>query len=234
MNGLGKLIWPATIFLCLIGLGIIARRTGHLIPILKNGYDPPSLPANPAQAQFGSADNIFARYPILTLVHILPAILFITLGPLQFNRSLRARHPQWHRVSGRIYLVAAAIVGVSAFVMSIAMPAIGGVTQAAATTIFSLYFLFALGKAFRHILRREFALHREWMIRAFAIGLAVTTIRPIIGLIVGITIATRAPTGLNLHSIFGPAFWFGFLLHAIVAELWIRSTRAHPVLQQAS
>src|SRR5262249_21371971 len=91
--------------------------------------------------------------------------------------------------------------GVSAFVMSIAMPAIGGVTQAAATTIFSVYFLFALAKAYRHILRREFALHREWMIRAFAIGLAVTTIRPIIGVTVGITIATRGLPPLSTSTL---------------------------------
>src|SRR5437867_3079479 len=66
-------------------------------------------------------------------------------------------------------------------VLSFAMPAIGGVNQAASTTLFALFFLFALGKAFRHIRRREIALHREWMIRAFSIGLAVATTRPIIG-----------------------------------------------------
>jgi hypothetical protein len=73
-----------------------------------------------------------------------------------------------------------AVIGVSALVMSFAMPSIGGVNQAAATTLFSLWFLFARGKAFRHIHRREIALHREWMIRAFSIGLAVATNRPII------------------------------------------------------
>jgi hypothetical protein len=51
-----------------------------------------------------------------------------------------------------------AVIGVSALVMSFAMPSIGGVNQAAATTLFSLWFLFARGKAFRHIHRREIAL----------------------------------------------------------------------------
>lgn len=224
MLRLHRLLWPTTIFLCLIGIAIITRRSVHLIPIVLQGYHPPAAPRNPALTQFASTDDIFARHPILTLIHILPAVLFVTLGPLQFNGSLRARRPQWHRVSGRVFLIAATIVGVSALIMSFAMPAIGGIAQAAATTVFSLYFLFALAKAFRHIRRREFALHREWMIRAFAIGLAVATIRPIVGLLVAITIATRGLAALNLHAIFGPAFWLGFLLHATLAELWVRST----------
>jgi len=225
MRRLRQLLWPTTIFLVVIGIAIITRRAVHLIPIVLHSYHPPAAPRNPVFTQFASTDDIFARHPILTLIHILPALLFVTLGPLQFNRSLRASHPQWHRVSGRIYLVAATIVGFSALIMSFAMPAIGGIAQAAATTLFSLYFLFALATAFLHIRRREFAPHREWMIRAFAIGLAVATIRPIVGLFVAITIATRGPAALNLHTIFGTAFWIGFLLHATVAELWIRSTR---------
>jgi len=66
--------------------------------------------------------------------------------------------------------------------MSFGMPAIGGVNQAAATTLFALFFLFALANAWRHIRRREVVLHREWMIRAFSIGLAIATIRPIVGI----------------------------------------------------
>ena len=89
----------------------------------------------------------------------------MVLGSLQFSSSLRARHRQWHRWSGQAYLIYSLIIGVSALVMSVAMPAIGGLTQAVATTLFALYFLFALGKAYRHILRRQIASHREWMIR---------------------------------------------------------------------
>src|SRR4029434_4542076 len=103
-------------------------------------------------------------------------------GPLQFSSVIRARHLQWHRRSGRLFLICGLVIGLTALVMSFAMPAIGGVNQAAATTLFGLFFLFALGKAYWHIVHREIALHREWMIRAFATGLAVATIRPIIGL----------------------------------------------------
>jgi Predicted membrane protein (DUF2306) len=117
-------------------------------------------------------------------------------------------------------LCCGAIVGVSALIMSFAMPAIGGVNQAAATTLFGGFFLFALGKAYWHVLRQEIALHREWMIRAFAVGLAVATIRPIIGFF----FATSRLTGLAPHEFFGTAFWIGFVLQLMAAEAWIRVT----------
>src|SRR5438128_1451538 len=172
-------------------------------------------------AQFAALDDVFARYPILTLIHILPGALFLMLGPLQFMQTFRTRHLEWHRRTGRVLLVCGMVIGVSALVMSFGMPAIGGVNQAASTILFSLIFLFELGKAFNHILHREIALHREWMIRGYSIGLAVATIRPIIA----IFFATSPLSGLTPHEFFGTAFWIGFVIHFIAAEVWIYWTR---------
>jgi uncharacterized membrane protein len=191
------------------------------VPILINGYTPPAPPANPALAQFVALDDVFARYPLLTLIHIIPALLFLILAWLQFSQQFRVRHLEWHRRNGRIVLACGMVVGLSALVMSFGMPAIGGVNQASATTLFASFFLLALGKAFRHIRRREIALHRERMIRAFSIGLAVATIRPIIGFF----FTTSRFRGLTLYEFFGTAFWIGFVLHLIAAEAWIHSTR---------
>jgi hypothetical protein len=215
-------LWAAITFLCVIGAAVIVRRIVALWPVLVHGYHLPTVPANPALAQFAALDAIFARHPVLTLIHILPGLLFVTLGPLQFNATLRTRHPLWHRVSGRVFLCAALTIGATALVMSFAMPAIGGPVQAAATAIFSTYFLSSLIKAFRHIRRREIAKHRLWMIRAFSIGIAVATIRPIIG----IFFATSRLTGLTPREFFGLAFWIGFALHLVLTEWWLRRTAA--------
>jgi hypothetical protein len=109
--------------------------------------------------------------------------------------------------------------------MSFAMPAIGGLNQAAATILFGCFFLIALSWAIWHIRRRDVRLHREWMIRAFSIGLAVASIRPIIG----IFFATSRFTGLTPREFFGTAFWIGFVLQLIAAETWIHSTRPRPL-----
>jgi len=202
-----------------IGAGVVVRRTAVLWPVVLHGHRAPTAATNPVRAQFAGLDDIFARHPLLTLIHILPGLLFVTLGPLQFNAGLRARHPTWHRMSGRVFLCAALIIGVSAFVMSFAMPAIGGPVQATATAIFSAYLLFALGRGFWHIRRREFATHRRWMIRGFSIGIAVATIRSIAGLF----FARSQLSGLEPRQFFGIAFWIGFLLHLILTEYWMRA-----------
>jgi hypothetical protein len=59
------------------------------------------------------------------------------------------------------------------------------------------------------------------MIRSFGIGLAVAFVRPI----VGVFFATRRITGLTPHDFFGIAFWLGFTLQTITAEVWIDYTR---------
>ena len=218
-------VWYGVIFLAAIGVAVAVRRMVHVVPIVLHGYRPPPAPSNPRLAQFAALDDLFARYPILTLVHIVPGLLFMILGPLQFNPTIRARNLRWHRLSGRVFVVCGLVVGISALAMSFGMPAIGGVNQAAATTVFGTFFLFALCRAFWHIRRGEVALHREWMIRAFAIGLAVATIRPIIGMF----FATSPFTGLTPREFFGIAFWIGFVVHLIAAETWIHATATPPI-----
>ena len=222
---LRRLVWSAVVFLAVIGVAVALRRIVKLAPVVARGYQPPGVPANPVAAQFGALDDLFAHYPVLTLIHIIPGLLFMILGPLQFNSKLRARHPEWHRWSGRVFVSVSLVIGISALVMSLGMPAIGGFNQAAATTLFASFFLFALCKAFWHIRRREVALHRQWMIRGFGVGLAVATIRPIIGFF----FATSRLTGLTPHEFFGVAFWIGFVLQLIAAEAWIHATGDQPV-----
>jgi hypothetical protein len=112
------------------------------------------------------------------------------------------------------------IVGVSGIVMGFKI-AISGVAETSATTFFGSWFLFALVKAFVLIRQRKIDLHREWTIRAFATGMAVTTTRPI----VGIFFATSRLTHLTPQDFFGTALWIGFTLHLILAEVWINRTR---------
>jgi hypothetical protein len=59
------------------------------------------------------------------------------------------------------------------------------------------------------------------MIRAFAVGLAVAAIRPI----VGVFFATSRLTHLTPHDFFGAAFWLGFTSMLLAAEVWINATR---------
>jgi uncharacterized membrane protein len=168
-------------------------------------------------------DAGFTQHRLLTMIHMAPGLLFMLLGPFQFVRSLRNRRPALHRWMGRIFLVCGLIVGITALVMGPQM-AIGGTTETAATMVFATLLLVSLTQAYLAIRRRQIARHREWMIRAFAIGLAVSTVRPI----VGVFFATRAITHLTVHDFFGIAFWIGFTLHLAAAEVWIRWREVGP------
>jgi uncharacterized membrane protein len=217
-----RAVWAAVILLALIGVAIVARRTALLTPILLNGDQPTAAASASSGGPFGALDDIFARYPRLTLLHIIPGLLFVVLGPIQFSAALRRRYRRWHRWSGRVLLLCGLVIGGSALVMSVAMPAMGGAAQATATLLFGAFFLIALALGFRSIRRGNLVRHREWMIRAFSTGLAVATIRPIVGLL----FATSGLSGLTSEQFFGIGFWLGFVLHLIAAEGWIRWTRS--------
>jgi uncharacterized membrane protein len=162
-------------------------------------------------------DAGFSRHATLTLAHILPGLAFVALGPFQFMPILRRRRPALHRWAGRVFVLAALIVGVTALGMSPQM-AIGGALETAATFTFGAIFLYSLVRGFTAIRARRVAEHRRWMIRAYAVGLAVGAVRPI----VGIFFATSRLTGLTPRDFFGIAFWLGFTLSLAAAETWIR------------
>ncbi len=203
-----RFVWTAVIFLVVIGLAAVTRRTLVL-------FRPGSLGGkSPAAA----LDAGFARHLALTLIHILPGGLFLVLAPLQFMPSIRQRHLQLHRWIGRVLVVCGLIIGVTALVMSYTMN-IGGPNETAATTLFAIVFLYCLIRAYRHIRRKEVARHREWMIRAFGAGLGVATTRPIVGMF----FAFRR---LTPHEFFGIAFWLGFTITFLAAEAWVDYTRS--------
>src|SRR5437868_795075 len=103
-----RLLWTAVVFLVVIGIAAVTRRTLVLFwPARFSGN------ASPAAA----LDAGFARHMSLTLVHILPAALFFLLAPFQFMPSVRQKHLQFHRWSGRVLVMCGLIIGISALIM---------------------------------------------------------------------------------------------------------------------
>ncbi len=160
----------------------------------------------------------YVQHPRVALLHIIPGLLFLTLGPLQFVPRIRERRIGLHRRLGRVLAACAAISGLFALTANFRFPAFGGVSTQAATMFFGAIFLFSLAKAIRHIRRKEIPLHREWMIRTFALAMGVATIRVFIGLFMALS-------DYRIEEVFGTAFWLGFGVNLLVAEVWINQTR---------
>lgn len=203
-----RLVWIGVGVLTAIGVAAVTLRT--LVLLWPQQFAATNSPAAALNAGF-------ARHMVLTLMHILPGGLFLVLAPLQFVPGIRAKHINVHRWMGRILMVSGLVIGFSALVMSYKMN-IGGLNETAATTLYAILFLICLMQAYRYIRRKEVARHREWMIRAYGVGLGVATTRPIVG-------AFFAFRRLTPHEFFGIAFWLGFTISAIVAEGWVEYTR---------
>lgn len=160
----------------------------------------------------------YLQHPWVTLLHMVPGLLFLTLAPLQFVARIRQRRIGFHRGLGRVLASCAAISGLFALVVSFRLPAFGGISTQAATVFFGAIFLFSLAKAIRHIRRKEVRPHREWMIRTFALAMGVASIRVYVGLF-------TALSDLGMENVFGTSFWLGFGTNLLVAEVWINQTR---------
>lgn len=201
-------VWTALLVLCAIGAAAAARRIVALATAPSAG--PPALTG---------LDAHFAAKAGMTLLHLVPSLLFVLLVPLQFIPSWRSRHPEWHRWTGRVILTLGLVIGVSALWLS-AHP-VGGLAEATATTFFACCFLFCLGKAWRHIRNGRVELHREWATRMVAIALGVATTRPIMA----VFFATMPLTGLTPADFFGPAMWLGLVSTSFAGEAWIQYSR---------
>ena len=116
-------------------------------------------------------------------------------------------------------MVVGVVVGLSGYAM-VAVP-VGGWLEVSAIIVYGTAFLAALLAGWRSIRNGDVTRHREWMLRALAIGLGIATTRPV----VGVFFATRALTGLSPSQFFGAAFWIGFTTTTLAGEWYIRNTR---------
>src|SRR5581483_10431824 len=91
-----QILWAITLFLVLIGVAIVVRRT---LQLFASSPAPSGFPGSAAM------DESFARYRLLTMIHIIPGLFFVVLAPFQFVRGLRSRRPRLHRWMGRVVLV---------------------------------------------------------------------------------------------------------------------------------
>src|SRR5689334_20108201 len=85
----GRRLCIAMVVLCAIGAAAVIRR----VVVLGT--------AAAGSPHFAGLDASFAAKAGMTLLHIVPSLLFVLLVPLQFVPSWRRSHPWLHRWAGR-------------------------------------------------------------------------------------------------------------------------------------
>ena len=158
----------------------------------------------------------FSSRPAMTLLHVVPGALFLSFGLLQFSSRIRNRHIRFHRWSGRVLMVAAIVSGVAGLYFGVVIP-VAGFGEASIIALVGAFLILAVVRGFLAIRRGDAARHREWMIRAFAACIAVSTVRVIGGIIQLFMPMPPVPTIVI-------SFWAGWIVTLGAAEVWIRLT----------
>jgi hypothetical protein len=193
-----------------LSIAIALAAAAHRLLVL---FNPASASLNP------QLDAAFSSRAVLTAAHIIPAVAFVLLLPFVL---LWERTARW--MKNALYLLGT-VVGVTAYGMIV--NAFGGRIEQSAVLVFDTLFLASLLAAFRYGRRGRSALESRWLWRAAWILLGIATTRPVMG----IFFATSRFTHLEPRQFFGIAFWIGFSLNTIAAEIWLAATSgrtAHP------
>ena len=115
----------------------------------------------------------FVAAPLPVIVHILSASLFSILGALQFSIELRRRTPQLHRVLGRTAGASGVFAALSGLRMTVVYPIppeLQGSLLCVVRVLVSVGMLFSIFLSINAAMQRNIAVHRAWIIRAYALG----------------------------------------------------------------
>ena len=110
------------------------------------------------------------------LPHIVGGLIAAVLGPLQFWPKIRRDYLPFHRVAGRLYVVAVLAASVASLGISFRL---GASNAAYAGGLIGLAgaWLLTTGMAFIAIRRKNLIQHKQWMIRSYVVTFAFVTFR---------------------------------------------------------
>lgn len=108
------------------------------------------------------------------IVHFSGAACTLFLGPLQFWTYFRNRFRHWHRLAGKFYIGGSITSALMVFYLLSNYPLPGAVLSLG---LLAVIWLFTTVSAFWFALKKNFASHRQFMIRSYVCGLAFIFIR---------------------------------------------------------
>jgi uncharacterized membrane protein len=99
----------------------------------------------------------------LLIPHTLAGIFALLIGPINFSSRIRQRHLQLHRVLGRIYVVCVFVGSFTGIALAAGRPGLPGTSMQAAA------WMVCTTAAFITARNRHIAVHRQWMVRSYAV-----------------------------------------------------------------
>ncbi|MFK7902299.1 MAG: DUF2306 domain-containing protein [Nitratireductor sp.] len=158
--------------------------------------------------------------PVSHFLHAVGGVIFGILGPLQFGRVLAKKYGRVHRVMGRVFVLAGAALSLSSLTLLWNFPDGASPLVSAGRLVFGIALGIALIFAMVEIRKRNITKHRDWMIRAYAVGIGATPVA--IVLLPIFLITGEPPTGLVSDI----AFVGSWALCVVIGEYVVRYLRA--------
>ena len=146
--------------------------------------------------------------------HALFGSVALGLGALQFNRWILLRRRALHRTLGTIYVASSAFVGLAGLYMS--FYSFGGVVTHLGFGALAVLLLATTARAYAAARARAIGIHRQWMLRSYALVFAAVTLR------------VELPLLVMAFGDFTPAYqvvsWLSWVPNILWAEWYVRRT----------
>ncbi len=168
----------------------------------------------------GSFHLHYAKHSLIMYIHVIAGMIFLLSGVYQLIPRFRKWNIGLHRVIGRVFLLISLIVSISAIVLGVFLP-YGDWLESIANLIFGVFILIATIKSYTTIKAKKIVEHSNWVRRIFFVALSIATIRII--MIVNVLV-----TNETIQQVMGRSFLIGFILHALLTEIWI-SKNSKPI-----
>jgi len=118
--------------------------------------------------------NTFFHNQIWVSMHMAGGTLLLILGPIQFWNWFRNKFIHLHRQLGKIYLVGAALAGLSALGISLISSCL---PCRVSLFLLSVFMIVSTGFAWITIKQHNIKAHRQFMIRSYVCALAFVAVR---------------------------------------------------------
>lgn len=107
--------------------------------------------------------------------HVASGLLAVVIGPLQFWPKIRRDYLQFHRIAGRVYVVAVLIGSMAAF--GLAAKIDNGSAYSLGLAGLAIAWLTTTTMAFVAIRRKNLEQHKQWMVRSYVVTFAFVIFR---------------------------------------------------------
>ena len=150
-------------------------------------------------------------------IHVITSSFILIAGFTQFFRIFRTKFPRLHRSSGWLYIITILAFALpSGFIL--ALSAAGGLSTQISFVLLSVLWGISTVSALYFALKEKWILHRDWMIRSFALSLSALSLRSWKMLLYELQPYFEWLTPLHIYQL---ESWLGWVINLCLAEIII-------------